>query len=69
MDLYRNELDCLESELLEITEEGEEKQIEICDKTVRTMLTKGVAGIGKTFQTRKFMVDWAEGKSNKTLTS
>ena len=33
----------------------------------RTMLTVGEAGIGKTFQTRLFMVDWAKGKSNKNI--
>ncbi|KAI3357262.1 hypothetical protein L3Q82_015709 [Scortum barcoo] len=36
-------------------------------KKVRTVLTKGLAGVGKTFQTRKFMVDWAKGKSNKKI--
>ncbi|XP_029974299.1 uncharacterized protein LOC115407882 isoform X4 [Salarias fasciatus] len=36
-------------------------------KTVRTVLTEGVAGIGKTFQTRKLMVDWAKGKSNTSI--
>lgn len=30
----------------------------------RTVLTQGVAGIGKTFHTRKLMVDWAKEKSN-----
>ena len=33
----------------------------------RTVLTRGVAGIGKTFQTRLFMVDWANEKSNKNI--
>lgn len=28
---------------------------------------KGVAGIGKTFQAKRFMVDWAKGKSNKKI--
>ncbi|XP_068437314.1 uncharacterized protein [Clinocottus analis] len=34
---------------------------------VRTVLMKGVAGVGKTFQTKLFMVDWAKGKSNKKI--
>lgn len=34
---------------------------------VRTVLTKGVSGIGKTFQTKTFMVDWANGKSNTDI--
>ncbi|XP_059189164.1 uncharacterized protein LOC131971648 [Centropristis striata] len=34
-------------------------------KKVRTVLMKGVPRIGKTFQTKLFMVDWAKGQSNK----
>ncbi|XP_077940875.1 uncharacterized protein LOC120829869 isoform X2 [Gasterosteus aculeatus] len=33
----------------------------------RTVLTKGVAGVGKTFQTKLFMVDWAKQISNKKI--
>ena len=36
-------------------------------KKVRTVLMTGAAGVGKTLQTRRFMVDWAEGKSNNNL--
>ncbi|XP_059904975.1 NACHT, LRR and PYD domains-containing protein 3-like [Gadus macrocephalus] len=37
------------------------------DQPIRTIMTTGVAGIGKTIITQKFTLDWAEGNANHNI--
>uniref|UniRef100_A0A3Q2DWP8 NACHT domain-containing protein n=1 Tax=Cyprinodon variegatus TaxID=28743 RepID=A0A3Q2DWP8_CYPVA len=37
------------------------------DEKIRTLVTKGVSGIGKTVLTQKYTLDWAEGKADPNI--
>ncbi|MEQ2233657.1 hypothetical protein ILYODFUR_024023, partial [Ilyodon furcidens] len=76
--LGRHEKDTKLCEIVKFDESGKKdpvmyndlfsvKRTLVLSKKVRTVLMVGVPDIGKTFQTRMFMIDWAKGRSNTEI--
>ncbi|XP_029951783.1 NACHT, LRR and PYD domains-containing protein 12-like [Salarias fasciatus] len=60
---HYDQIDCLDI----FTTGRKSFQLPVRDGPIRTVMTKGIAGIGKTFAVQFFALNWAEGKSNQDI--
>ncbi|CAI5647004.1 unnamed protein product [Oreochromis niloticus] len=58
----------IDTELCVLKDEKDLVKVKYNDMfNVRTVLTTGMAGVGKTFHTRLFMLNWAKGNTNQNI--
>ncbi|KAK7883993.1 hypothetical protein WMY93_027116 [Mugilogobius chulae] len=66
LEKYQNDVkEKLNTEIYEMKAKTVVKKIDALFKDGRTVLTTGVAGVGKTFQGKKYVVKWAKQKVKK----